>query len=98
MKAQGVGHLKAHGQGKPLTQRKSMLVKCSECTSHYTDGREDCGILGCPLYPFTPYGKAPRKKKASRPRYGEGSDIRATSFSSRNRSNKGVLAQEEANL
>jgi len=47
--------LKYLGGGK-LTRKEAMLGKCFECTNGYADGKVDCGIESCPLYPFMPFG------------------------------------------
>ena len=62
MSGRGTTYFEAYRQGKSLTPRQAILAKCSECTCHYVDGREDCGIPDCTLYPYMPYGNAPRKK------------------------------------
>lgn len=38
-----------------LTQREAILAKCGDCMGYYIDGRHDCGIRTCPLYPYMPY-------------------------------------------
>lgn len=30
---------------------------CAQCMGDYLDGRDDCGVPGCPLYRSMPYGK-----------------------------------------
>ena len=97
MSGRGSTHLQAYQRGRTLTPRQSILAKCAECVSDYIDGREDCEVQGCPLYPFMPYGKAPRKKKATRLRKEEGSNIRAASFPPRKRTRKHSQEQGEAN-
>ena len=41
--------------GQKLTYREAVLAKCAECNCGYIDGRYDCEIPGCSLYPFMPY-------------------------------------------
>ena len=41
--------------GERLTQREAILAKCAECCGGYQDGRLDCRMPACPLYPFMPY-------------------------------------------
>jgi hypothetical protein len=53
-------------QGLRLTPQQSILAKCSECQADYTDGRRDCEIKECPLYPFMPYGGNKDRKKSNR--------------------------------
>lgn len=33
----------------------AMVMKCAECCGNWTDGRVDCGITGCSLYPWMPF-------------------------------------------
>ena len=42
-------------QDERLTRRESIIAKCYECSNGYIDGRKDCGITSCPLYPYAPY-------------------------------------------
>jgi len=58
MNAPGFKHLIRFEQGEKLSLKQSILAKCCECTGKYADGKRDCGISKCPLYPFMPYGKA----------------------------------------
>jgi hypothetical protein len=66
LKAQGGKELKAHHEEKRLTNRQRILAKCYECQGGYADGKGDCGIARCPLYPLMPYkGKKPREAAAA---------------------------------
>ena len=49
-------------KGERLTRDQSIKAKCAECMNGYMDGRIDCGITTCPLYPYSPY----REQKAKR--------------------------------
>ena len=40
---------------KKLTPQRAIFSKCYECTNEYLDGRYDCEIPECPLYPYMPY-------------------------------------------
>lgn len=56
-----------HVLGHKLPASAAISVKCWECCGHYIDGRADCEIPWCPLYPWMPYGtmrKAKTKRKA----------------------------------
>ena len=53
--AKGRIELLKHIQGKKLTYRQMVLAKCYECNAGYTDGKVDCQVPGCPLYPKMPY-------------------------------------------
>ena len=58
MKAKGTKEFNRYQMGDKLTPRQSIIAKCAECMGLYADGKEDCGIPDCPLYPMMPYGKA----------------------------------------
>jgi hypothetical protein len=47
--------LDAHRAGARLTQRQGILAKCADCMGRYVDGRVDCRVPACPLYPWQPY-------------------------------------------
>jgi hypothetical protein len=53
--AKGKTFLEQYARGKKLTQRQAILAKCYECMGGYVDGKRDCKINGCPLYPLMPY-------------------------------------------
>jgi hypothetical protein len=55
--AKGRKELIEHLTGKMLTPRKAILSKCYECMNAYADGKVDCNIPDCSLYPFMPYRK-----------------------------------------
>lgn len=44
-----------HKQGKRLTIAQMVTAKCAECMCEYADGRNDCKVPSCPLYPRMPY-------------------------------------------
>ena len=66
----GRTHLVKHLRGERLTQRQAILAKCCDCMSYHVDGRLDCRMPHCSLYPFRPYKEAPTSssKKAVSPR------------------------------
>jgi hypothetical protein len=41
--------------GRRLTRGEAIVAKCFECMNGYIDGRIDCEIYDCPLYPFMSY-------------------------------------------
>ena len=47
--------------GERLSCKEAILAKCAECCAGYHDGRMDCGMNDCPLYPFMPYGSIKQK-------------------------------------
>ncbi len=58
MKAKGVKELNKYKMGDKLTNRQAIIAKCADCMGLYVDGKLDCQIPDCPLYPLMPYGKA----------------------------------------
>ena len=59
IKARGGRELRKHLAGDKLTQRQMILAKCYDCMGCYADGKVDCGIPECPLYPIMPYKNTP---------------------------------------
>jgi hypothetical protein len=55
IRAQGRLDLENHMKGVRLTQREAIKAKCYDCMGGYTDGKADCAIPGCSLYPYNPY-------------------------------------------
>lgn len=41
--------------GETITRMQAMLSKCFECCGYYADGRRDCLMSDCALYPWMPY-------------------------------------------
>ena len=48
-------HLLNHLGGEKLTPMQAIHAKCYECSGYYADGKADCGISTCPLYPYHRY-------------------------------------------
>jgi hypothetical protein len=40
-----------------VTRKNAIEAQCHECLGHYTDGKQDCGCVRCPLYSFMPYAE-----------------------------------------
>lgn len=59
IKARGGKEFKKYLEGGRLTQRQMILAKCYECIGGYADGKMDCEIKDCPLYPLMPYRERP---------------------------------------
>lgn len=57
MASTGRSLLLKHFDGKRLTRGQALIAKCCECSGYYADGRVDCQMPDCPLYPYMPYGK-----------------------------------------
>ena len=55
MSGKGTAMRLKHLHGKKLTRSQAIFAKCSDCMNDYVDGRNDCGITTCPLYPWMPY-------------------------------------------
>lgn len=53
----GKRFLLKHLRGGTLTRDQAIKAKCADCSGYYIDGRIDCELRECPLYPFTPYKK-----------------------------------------
>ena len=54
-KAKGRKELIDHLQQKQLSAKEAIHAKCYDCLGMYADGKVDCDIPDCPLYPFMPY-------------------------------------------
>jgi len=55
MKAIGEKDLKNYLSGKTIRRGRAIVAKCCDCMGEYADGKIDCCIPECPLYPFMPY-------------------------------------------
>ena len=53
--ARGRAEFMKFAEGKRLTRGDSLKAKCYECMGYYIDGRQDCRVKSCPLYPYMPY-------------------------------------------
>lgn len=51
----GRAEMLSHLGGKSLTRKKAMQAKCYDCMGYYVDGKVDCKVPRCPLYPWMPY-------------------------------------------
>lgn len=40
-----------------VTRNNAILLQCHHCCGYYSDGKVDCEVVRCPLYPFMPYRK-----------------------------------------
>jgi len=48
--------------GKRLTQAQAIKAKCCDCMGGFSDGRIDCAMPDCSLYPFMIYN--PKRGKS----------------------------------
>ena len=53
--AKGRGELKKHLHGQRLRASEALKAKCYDCMGGYKDGKQDCGVTACSLYPQMPY-------------------------------------------
>ena len=53
--ASGRSEFIKYSKGERLTLSESILAKCYDCMGCYQDGRNDCELKDCSLYPFMPY-------------------------------------------
>jgi hypothetical protein len=49
-----------------IGRAEAVVAKCCDCMGYYADGLLDCENPTCPLYPWMPYRKAPKKKGKGR--------------------------------
>lgn len=49
-----------------LSPLKAIKANCYQCMNSYMDGKVDCRVADCPLYPFMPYRKGIEKIKRAR--------------------------------
>lgn len=54
---QGRKELLAHLNGDKLSARQMCKAKCYDCMGYFDDGRQDCQITTCPIYPIMAYRK-----------------------------------------
>ena len=55
VRAIGQKELENFRQGNGLTPRETLRAQCYDCTGGFADGRNDCGMNQCPIYPYMPY-------------------------------------------
>lgn len=53
--AKGRSEINAYLAGKRITRNQAIRAKCYDCMGGYSDGKLDCRIKTCPLYPWMPY-------------------------------------------
>ena len=53
--AKGITELKKHFSGQRLRASEALKAKCYDCMGGYKDGKHDCGVPDCSLYPQMPY-------------------------------------------
>jgi hypothetical protein len=63
--AKGKKELIKHLEGGRLTLKQAVNARCYDCTGFYADGKVDCRIAKCPLYPFMSFN-ADKSKRTTR--------------------------------
>lgn len=64
--ARGQKELIKHLSGEMLTLRQAVNAHCYDCSGFYSDGKNDCRLPGCSLYPFMPYNENRTKRTSNR--------------------------------
>ncbi len=60
----GKKELLKHLNDEKVTKGEAIIAKCYECNGYYIDGKADCKMPDCPLYPYMIYREGgPRKVK-----------------------------------
>lgn len=59
----GKRDLLSYLNGKKLTPIRSIRAHCYQCMGYFSDGKDDCGIQACPLYPYMMFNKANSEKR-----------------------------------
>ena len=65
-RCRGENEMLAMCDGKRLTQREAIYAQCFICMGYYVDGRMDCKMPDCSLYPFMPYRENKGEKTGTR--------------------------------
>jgi hypothetical protein len=55
--AQGKDELTRHLQGRKITRKEAMRAHCYMCMGYFSDGRFNCEMPHCPIYPWMPYSR-----------------------------------------
>jgi Zn-finger protein len=63
---QGRKEILKHLNGEVTTAREAIKGKCYDCMCYFEDGRSDCKIETCPLYPFMAYREGGVRKSRVR--------------------------------
>jgi len=61
--ARGRQELLKHLDGGRLTLKQSVLAHCYSCMGYYSDGKQDCRLSKCPLWPFMAYNANRQKQR-----------------------------------
>ncbi len=55
IRAKGFKEISKYSSGSRLTRKQAINAKCYDCMGGYVDGKVDCQIEDCPMYPWMPY-------------------------------------------
>jgi hypothetical protein len=64
--SRGQKELVKHLEGHSLTLRQAVYARCYDCCGFYADGKNDCRLPGCSLYPFMAYNENKIKRVTKR--------------------------------
>jgi len=64
--AKGKAELLRHLKGEDLTLKQMVLAKCYDCMVGFTDGKLDCKVADCPIYPMMSYREEGVRKRHGR--------------------------------
>ena len=53
--SKGKTQMLRHLDGEKLTRNQAIVAKCFDCMGMFIDGRLDCRMPNCPLFPFRSY-------------------------------------------
>ncbi|MBS3784930.1 MAG: hypothetical protein KGY78_10860 [Anaerolineae bacterium] len=42
-------------KGREIGRTEAMRAKCYDCMNGFADGKQDCKVISCPLYPWQPF-------------------------------------------
>lgn len=55
MAAKGRAEMLKHLDGKKMPASRAVIAKCYDCMGYFADGKTDCQMPECPLYPWMAY-------------------------------------------
>ncbi len=64
--ARGKNELLKHLSGQRLTFKQAIYARCYDCMGYYADGKQDCKMPHCALFPFNPYNANREKRTIKR--------------------------------
>ena len=64
--ARGQKELLKHLSGQKLTLKQAANAHCYDCAGYYADGKHDCNMPHCSLFPFMPYNANREKRTIKR--------------------------------